>query len=186
MLIERIPGAARRLAAGGDALLRPGREALYLSKRAAVQFGGMTTLAIVDAVLASPYAERALQRIVESELAEIAVARALSGDLVDVFAKDLVRYDVVERVVNQLPVRAAIDRTMDRLDEEAVPQLIADRVLASRVVEDPVTRMVEDVVGRLSASEALWTLIDDIAQSPAVSEAITQQSAGFADQIGEE
>src|SRR3954469_9642487 len=153
MLTERIPGAARRLAAGGDALLRPGREAVDLSRRVAVQLGGMATLALVDAALASPYADRALQRIVESELAEAAIAQALSGDLVDVFAQDMVRYDVVERVVDQLPVRAAIDRTLERLDEEAVPQLIAERVLASRVVEDVVTRMVEDVVSRLRASE---------------------------------
>ena len=164
MITERIPGAARRLAAGGDALLRPGREALDVSRRVAVQVGGMATLALVDAVLASPYAERAMQRIIESDLAESAVAR----------------------VVDQLPVRAAIDRTLDRLDEEAIPQLIADRVLASAVVEDSVTRMVEEVVQRLRASEALWTLIDDIAQSPAVTDAITQQGAGFADQVGEE
>jgi hypothetical protein len=186
MLTERIPGAARRLTAGGGVLLRPGREALDLAGRAVVQIGGMATLTLVDAVLASPYADRAMQRIVESELAEAAVAQALSGDLVDVFAEDLVRYDVVARVVDQLPVRAAIDRTLDRLDEEAVPQLIADRVLASRVVEDAVSRMVEDVVHRLRASEALWSLIDDIASSPAVADAITQQGAGFADQVGEE
>src|SRR3954451_4194415 len=131
MITERIPGAARRLPAGGDALLRPGREALGVSRRVVVQVGGMATLALVDAVLASPYADRAMQRIIESDLAESAVARALSGDLVDVFAQDLVRYDVVDRVVDQLPVRSAVDRTLDRLDEEAIPQLIADRVLAS-------------------------------------------------------
>lgn len=41
-------------------------------------------------------------------------------------------------------------------------------------------------VDRLLASDALWRLVDEIADSPAVSVAITQQSLGFADQLGEQ
>jgi hypothetical protein len=42
------------------------------------------------------------------------------------------------------------------------------------------------VVGDLPSSEAMWALIDVIAQSPAVTDAITQQGAGFADQVAGE
>jgi hypothetical protein len=41
-------------------------------------------------------------------------------------------------------------------------------------------------VDRLLASDALWHLVDEIADSPAVTVAITQQSLGFADQMGEQ
>jgi hypothetical protein len=41
-------------------------------------------------------------------------------------------------------------------------------------------------VDRMLASDALWRLVDEIADSPAVTVAITQQSLGFADQLGEQ
>lgn len=41
-------------------------------------------------------------------------------------------------------------------------------------------------VDRLLASESLWHLVDEIADSPAVTAAITQQSLGFADQVGDQ
>jgi hypothetical protein len=44
----------------------------------------------------------------------------------------------------------------------------------------------DEFVDRLLASEALWRLIDEVVDSPAVTAAITQQSLGFADQVGGE
>jgi hypothetical protein len=44
----------------------------------------------------------------------------------------------------------------------------------------------EHFVERLLASPALWHLVDEVADSPAVTAAITQQGLGFADQLGEE
>jgi hypothetical protein len=60
------------------------------------------------------------------------------------------------------------------------------QVVESRVVEEATTHVVEDVVVRLRQSPALWALIDEVAQSPAVLDAIAQQSAGLADQVGVE
>jgi hypothetical protein len=40
-------------------------------------------------------------------------------------------------------------------------------------------------VDRLLASEGLWWLVDEIAASPAVRAALSQQGLGFADQVGE-
>ena len=39
---------------------------------------------------------------------------------------------------------------------------------------------------RLLESDALWHAIDEIAGSPAVTAAISQQGLGFADQVGDE
>lgn len=46
--------------------------------------------------------------------------------------------------------------------------------------------LVDHFADRLLQSRALWRLVDEIADSPAVTAAITQQSLGFADQVGEE
>jgi hypothetical protein len=71
------------------------------------------------------------------------------------------------------------------LDSPGAERLIA-RVVQSRVVEETVARVMEDVAVRLPHSQAMWTLVDEIAQSPAVTDAITQQGAGFADQVAED
>jgi len=41
----------------------------------------------------------------------------------------------------------------------------------------------DEFVERLLASPALWHLVDEVADSPAVTAAITQQGLGFADQV---
>ena len=74
-----------------------------------------------------------------------------------------------------------------RVAEEAV-----DRALASRLAEHTVDRvfdqerLIDETVTRLIESEELWVLVDSIAKSPAVTEAIARQSVGFADQVAEE
>jgi hypothetical protein len=173
---------------------------------------GSASLAVVDSALASPYADAAVQRVLTSAVAERAIARALSGQLVEVVAADLVRYRVVERVVDQMldagvPERLGERMLADGLAEQISARLLAgpelerivdaalespgmervvDRIVESRLLEETVTRIVDDVATDLPSSEALWALIDVIAQSPAVSAAITQQGAGFADQVAEE
>ena len=42
------------------------------------------------------------------------------------------------------------------------------------------------MVARLLESEEMWVLVDEIAQSPAVTEAVTQQSLGFADEVADD
>jgi hypothetical protein len=96
---------------------------------------GRAMLAVVDAVVASPYAERALDHVLESRLAEHAVESP-----------------GMERMVAQ-------------------------------VIE---SRLLDEVVARLLECEELWILVDEIAESPAVTAAITQQSLGFADEIADD
>ena len=49
------------------------------------------------------------------------------------------------------------------------------RVLESKLLDEAVQRLLE--------GEELWLVVNEIAQSPAVTEAITRQSIGFADQV---
>src|ERR687897_505481 len=81
-------------------------------------------------------------------------------------AADLVRYAVVERVVDRLLAEGTVEHAVDRLLDG--PEL--DRVAAH-------------LSKRLLASEELWLIVEEVAQSAAVTEAIAHQGHGFADEV---
>jgi hypothetical protein len=43
--------------------------------------------------------------------------------------------------------------------------------------------VVEQAIALVLASDELWVVVEEVAHSPAVTEAITQQSIGFADEV---
>lgn len=69
----------------------------------------------------------------------------------------------------------AIDLVLERIEAAGVAQHVAQRILEDGIAEQVVTLLLE--------SEELWVLVDEIARSPSVTEAITHQSAGFVDQV---
>lgn len=151
---------------------------------------GRASVALVDSALASPYADVVVGQVLASGIAERAIERALSGELVDVVSTDLIRYEVVERVTEQMLAAGVADRLAERIVEQVLEspgiERVIDRIVESRLLEQTVTRIVDDVVSDLASSEAMWGLIDVIARSPAVTDAISQQGVGFADQVAEE
>jgi hypothetical protein len=86
--------------------------------------------------------------------------------------------DELERVVvvaiNSTHIQAALKQA---LESEGAAQLI-DSLFDSGLID----RFLE----RLLASGTLWEMIDEIAGSPAVTAAISQQGLGFADQVGDQ
>jgi len=86
--------------------------------------------------------------------------------------------DGLERVVvvaiNSEHIQAALKQA---LDSDGAVQLI-DSLFDSGLLDH--------FFERLLASESLWNLIDEIAGSPAVTAAISQQGLGFADQVGDQ
>jgi len=86
--------------------------------------------------------------------------------------------DELERVVivaiNSVHIQAALKQA---LESEGAAQLV-DSLFDSGFLD----RFLE----RLLASESLWHLVDEIASSPAVTAAISQQGLGFADEIGDQ
>jgi hypothetical protein len=96
--------------------------------------------------------------------------------------------------------RRAVDRVLDSDELERIVIVAVD----SARVQDALARVLESegakrlvdgffdsglfdrLIERLSASDALWRLIDQIAQSPTVTAAISQQGLGFADEVGDE
>jgi hypothetical protein len=66
-----------------------------------------------------------------------------------------------------------------------------DAVLRSRFAEDAVERILDspllaDAVAGLLEREALWTLVEEVAQSPVVVAALRQQSVGLGDELAGE
>jgi hypothetical protein len=68
-----------------------------------------------------------------------------------------------------------------RRQVEAATLMALEAALASRIAEEAMDRALES---RL-ASRSLDRVVEEVAQSPAVLDAVTQQSAGFADQVAD-
>lgn len=131
------------------------------------------TLTAVEAALRSRTAERVVDRLVASPLTERAVSRALAGPLVEAVGREVVHSAVIERLADTA------------LDDEALDALLAGPAVERIVAHTIHSRVMDEAVTQLLESEELWILVDEIARSPAVTEAITQQSIGFADQVAD-
>jgi hypothetical protein len=69
-----------------------------------------------------------------------------------------------------------------RLGDRVLDSPQAERLVA-RVIE---SKLVDEAVARLLESKDLWLLVDEIARSPSVREAISEQSMGFAEELAAE
>jgi hypothetical protein len=85
----------------------------------------------------------------------------------------------VEDGLDRAIAQGLIDRIVDRLVVEGIVERTVDRVFDEE-------RVFDEVVKRLLDSPALWVLVEEIAQSPAVTDAISRQSVGFAEQVAGE
>jgi hypothetical protein len=81
---------------------------------------------------------------------------------------------VLTAAIDSVQVQAALINALSSDAAKRIVDALFDSGLLDRVFE------------RLLASDALWHMIDEIAASPAVTAAISQQGLGFADQVGDE
>jgi hypothetical protein len=86
---------------------------------------------------------------------------------------------LASRIANELVDAILESGQLERIADQVVDSPAVERVVA-RVMD---SRLVDDTVARLLESEELWVMVDQIASSPAVTEAIGRQSIGFADQV---
>jgi hypothetical protein len=82
---------------------------------------------------------------------------------------------VIERLADGLLEDPEIERLLTRALESPATERMLVRVLESRLVDEAVRRVLE--------GEELWLVVDEVAQSPAVTEAIARQSVSFADEV---
>ena len=83
----------------------------------------------------------------------------------------------LERIVEQALASPAVDRIADRILESPSAERLVARVIESRLMDEAVTRLLD--------SDDLWLLVDEIARSPSVTQAIAHQSAGVADEVSD-
>jgi hypothetical protein len=156
-----------RLTTVADPLGVWGRAA-HAARRGAGAAADRTETAAIELLgraLASARAEEALDVVLRSPLADRAVRSIVEGPLVEVGVRTALERGVVERIASELVDSGAIDHVVDHVLETPLPQHVVDRLLAG---------------------EELWQVVDEIARSESVTTAITQQSAGFADQVAGE
>ena len=119
-------------------------------------------LVVMPLRVASDVATRAtlagLDAVLASRVATEAVDRIIASALVG-------------HAVDQLLAGDGLERVLASADTAGVPQRVID------------SHLIDEAVDRLLQSEDLWLLVDEIARSPAVTEAIGTQSIGFADQV---
>jgi hypothetical protein len=195
----------------GDSL-RPARAVAALGARlgrdvsvAAADAFGRAGLAALDALLEWRYTDEAVRRVLASPAADRAVGHALESRLVDAIARDVARYAVMERIADELLADGVAEQIADRLLERPeLPRVIAAALespgmerLVQRVVDSPALErlvpqaidsragdaLLDGLIERLPEREELWVLVEEIARSPAVTDALGHQSVGFADQV---
>ncbi|HTX09982.1 MAG TPA: hypothetical protein VME22_15285 [Solirubrobacteraceae bacterium] len=81
---------------------------------------------------------------------------------------------VVVVAINSVHIQAALKQALESDGAQQLVDTLFDSGLIDHVFE------------RLLASESLWHMIDEIAASPAVTAAISQQGLGFADEVGDQ
>jgi hypothetical protein len=162
----------------------------------------------VNMVLDSPLVERALVRVLQGPLIDALAPdiarladRLLAAGIADDIAQRLLDGPELERIVAAAMESQGAERLMAAaLDSPGAERLVAatlaspgvarlgDRVLDSPQAERLVARVIEsklvdEAVARLLESKDLWLLVDEIARSPSVTQAISHQGVGFAEEM---
>jgi hypothetical protein len=147
---------------------------------------GDTIDRILDRAETEGVAQRIADRLLADGIAEQLADRILSGPELERVVELALESPGVERIVERSLDSPGVERIVERALESPGVERIITRVIESRVVDETVVRVMDEVAQRIPESAAIWALIDEIAQSPAVTDAITQQGVGFADQVAGE
>ena len=140
---------------------------------------GEVALAALDVLLASRATDKAIKRIsvhvIESPELERLMARSLESPAIERLVAAAVDNPATERLIAATVDNPATERLIAAAVDSPATERLVMRVIDSRLLDEIVTRLLE--------REELWLAVEEIARSPAVTEAITQQSLGFADQV---
>jgi hypothetical protein len=151
-------------ARAGSHVIGAGVELERVARRSLADAGGRAAVASLDAVLASPYVAEAVDHVVDRLLAQGVAEQA------------------AQRIVNGPELEHIVEFALESPGAER----LVTRVIESHLVEEAVTQLIDETAPRLPQSQAVWTLIDEVAQSPAVTDAISQQGKGMANQFADE
>lgn len=203
----------RVVRAGARAALDLTRASTQFAVGMAGELAGEALLRGVDIALRAPATSEAVERVLGSDLIRDTVADAVRGPVLDALLAEDVLEEVLDRLEEgRAPERVADWVLADGMAEQIAarvvegPELgrILDVALASEQMQETIaaaldnpamqriaanavdSRVVDEVVRALLASEEVWLLVAEIAESPQVTAALSRQTAGVADQITDE
>lgn len=112
-------------------------------------------------------------------LQNVATTAAGAGIELERRARDRIAGDgrLARLPASVLDNRQVQDMVRSALESEGAKRLVAEFFESE---------LFDEILGRLLESPGLWRLIDEVADSPQVTAAITQHSLGFAEQVSEE
>jgi hypothetical protein len=145
----------------------------------------------LDRALMTPLALQIADAVLVRGVAEQVAGRVLAGPELDRIVIATLHSPALDRLVEETLADPVTQELLDRALDSPRVTALAERVLDSDGMERLVAQMLEsrllDVsLERILASERLWLVVEEVAQSPVVTAAITQQGAGFADQLADE
>lgn len=144
---------------------------------------GNTLDRVLDAAEAAGVPQRIAERLFVDGIAEQVAARLLEGPELERIVARAAESDALhDAIAGALDTPGAERLLATALESPGLSRMV-NRIVESRVVEEAVSRVVDEVIERLPRTEGMWALIDAIATSPAVLDAISQQGATFADQV---
>jgi uncharacterized RDD family membrane protein YckC len=123
-----------------------------------------------DQLVTNPALWRLITGALESGGADALVNSPALWSLIDM----AIASDGAERMIHSSALWTLIGKALESENAEGLVARLFDSGLADQFID------------RLLTNKAVWRLVDEIAASPAVTAAVTQQSLGFADQVGGE
>lgn len=149
---------------------------------------GATRMAAMPLRAAIGVGELSLDLERRGRAALMARSERILFDALDALVGRMLEQAVIDRVLERAEAAGIAQRVADRILEDGIAEQIAERVLSGPELERMLTAafqssLPEEVISQLLASEAVWILVDEIARSPSVTEAIAHQSTGFLDQV---
>ena len=151
-------------------------------------FGAATQLATAPLRVAAQVGREARDAATQAQEAIVASGERAFLALLDVVVARMMEDDVMDRVLERAEAAGVAKRVVDRVLEDGMIEQIAERLLSGPELERMIaaafrSALPEEVIDQLLANEAVWILVDEIARSPSVTEAIAHQGTGFLEQV---
>jgi hypothetical protein len=91
-----------------------------------------------------------------------------------------------QRALDRLLESGEFERLLDSTRVQAIVAQVVGSEGATELIDTFFdSGLFDHFVDRLLTSDGLWRLVDEVAASPSVTAAVSQQGLGFADQVGE-
>jgi hypothetical protein len=134
---------------------------------------------VADELLAGDALEGLLARMESAKVPARVTERVLADGIAQEITERLIEGPELER----LTATVLESPRMQGLIQDVVDSPALERAAAHAIESRLIDIVLDGVLARLTEREELWVLVDEIAGSPAVMEAISQQGRGFADQV---